>query len=139
MTAEAWQDILRSRYRLGGRTAGVELDCLGTVLEGCRRLGLCLPDPWADIRRQWIAGHVEAACGFPPCWVRRAEPFDLREGDVLLFYGSHPWVAIVAHAHVWSADIELGSAYARPLFRWQKRPAEVWAHDPTACSPRPAR
>jgi hypothetical protein len=138
-TADEWQDILASRYRLGARRAGVELDCLGTVLEVCARLGICAPDPWADLRRRWIAGDVAAASGFPPCWFRRAEPVGLHEGDVLLFYSTHPWVAIVARGYVWSADADLGSAYARPADRWRRKPAEVWTHDPAACPQRSSR
>lgn len=135
----AWDDILRSRYRLGARQAGVELDCLGTVLEVAKRCGLCMPDPWPHIRRQWLEGDAATASGFPSCWVRSADVDGLRDGDVLLFYGAHPWVAIIAHSHVWSADAELGGAWRKPVVRWTKRPAEVWRHDPAACSPRPAR
>lgn len=136
--AAEWADILRSRYRLGARRVGEQLDCLGTVLEVCRRIGICAPDPWADLRRKWLAGDIASTSGFPPCWFRRAEATDLREGDVLLFYSTHPWVAIVARSYVWSADADLGSAYARPADRWRRKPAEVWAHDPAACSQRPA-
>lgn len=134
-----WPDILASRYRLGGRQVGAWLDCYGTAIEVVRRLGLCVEDQWALLRRDWLAGRIDAHTGLPSCWVRTADSRRLSEGDLLLYYGQHPWVAAVAHGHVWSADASLGAAYCLPVWRWRRVPAEVWRHDPARCASRAAR
>lgn len=129
--------LLGTPYRLGGRLPGIEIDCLGTVLELTRReLGeACSPDPWRSIMRTWARGEVETSNGFPPCWRRSAAGAPVVDGAVLVFFGSHPWCAKVVNGHVWSSDADIGSVYCRPLDRLKAKPAEVWVHDPTAHSP----
>jgi hypothetical protein len=132
-------DVLRSSYELGAREPGRRLDCLGTVLVLAERMGLCAPDPWRSIRRSWIEGGLQCGSGFPPCWVRLTDTkAPWRDGDVLLFFGRHPWSAIICNGHVWSADEDVGSVYCRPVSRWSKQPAEVWRHDPTVHQEGPA-
>lgn len=131
------RDVLRTPYRLGGRELGKAGDCLLATIVGASRVCGCAPDPWASIRADWEAGRLQTSTGFPSCWFRQAEAVAMRDGDVLLFYGRHPWSAVVVNSHVYSADEEAG-AYCRPLVRWTKKPAEVWRHDPTAHQARPA-
>lgn len=132
--------LLGTPYRLGRRTPGVEIDCLGVTLELARRMfgEACAPDPWRAIFRAWSRGELQTSAGFPLCWFRPAEGVPIRDGDVLLFFGAHPWAAFVCNGHVWSADADIGSAYCRPLTRWTLKPGEVWRHDPAAHSQGPA-
>lgn len=125
MTADL-RDVLRSPYKLGGRIVGAELDCLGVVGEIARRRGLPPPDGWPSIRAAWERGELDAAGGFPFGWSRVSAPFTLQDGDVLVWFGPHPWCAIVHDGRVWSANAEVGSAYAVDLQRWRRPPAEVW-------------
>lgn len=124
-------DLLRSRYELGAREPGRSIDCLGVVIVLAQRMGLCAPDPWPAIRNAWADGR-DCTSGFPPCWVRLTDSEPWQDGDVLLFHGRHPGAGIVCRGHVWTANEEVGAAFCRPANRWQRRPAEVWRHDPTA-------
>lgn len=134
------RDLLRLQYRLGGRGTDGTIDCLGITLRGAERLHGCAPDPWRAIARAWAAGELATRNGcFPPCWFRAADGEAVREGDVLLFFGAHPWAAFVLNQHVWSADADVGGPYCRPLCRWTKQPAEIWRHDPAAHPQGPAR
>lgn len=130
-------DVRRTPYVLGGRAPGQGLDCLGTVLVIARRMGLCAPDPWQQILEAWELGGAVTS-GFPSCWFRLTDGAPVLDGDVLLFFTSHPWSAIVCAGNVWSADPSVG-VYCRPLARWERRAAEVWRHDPTAHQEGPAR
>jgi hypothetical protein len=131
-------DLLPLRYRLGGRGDDGSIDCLGVTLRGAMQVHGCAPDPWRAIARAWARGELATSSGFPSCWIRQADASPIAHGAVLLFFGAHPWAAIVVDGHVWSADADLG-VYCRPLVRWEKRPAEVWQHDPAAHSARPDR
>ncbi len=129
-----WPDILSSRYRLGGRRPGVALDCLGTCAEIGARIHACVGDPWKQIHEDWLAGKIDASSALPKCRVRAEPGAALRHGDLLLFYPpapAHPWVAIVAFGHVWSADAKIGSPYGRRIDLWTRRPDEHWHHDPS--------
>lgn len=126
-------DVLMSAYALGGREPGRVIDCLGVTRVGAMRFCGCGPDPWMDIQQAWRAGTLDVTTGFPPCWIRRTDGQAIENGDVLLFYGRHPWSAIVLDGHVYSADQEVGP-YCRPLSRWTKTPAEIWRHDQAAHS-----
>jgi hypothetical protein len=129
-----WPDILASRYRLGGRSPGHALDCAGTVLEIARRIGLCIEDPWAQLCADWAAGRVEMSSALPHCWRRTEQGATMAHGDIALFYEqapAHPWVAIVAYGHVWSADARVGSPYGRRATLWTRQPDELWRHDPS--------
>ena len=121
--------LLRTPYREGGRDVGLGIDCLGVVVEIARHLGLPLGDPWREIEAAWRNGTLDTASGFPAGWQRIGSRIEqLRDGDVLLFYGVHPWSAIVYNEHVWSADAQVGGVFCRPLSRWSANPAEVWRH-----------
>lgn len=129
-------DVLRTPYVRGGRVLGKEGDCLLATLTGTQRTVHCGPDPWPAIRAAWERGDLQTCTGFPPCWSRMPAGTrlqSLRDGDVLLFYGAHPWSAVVVDGHVYTADEQAG-AYCRPLARWNKQPAEIWRHDPAAHS-----
>lgn len=126
-------DVLRTPYVRGGRVLGKAGDCLFTTLTGAARTVGCSPDPWPQIRAAWERGDLQPSTGFPPCWSRLPAGAALRDGDVLLFYGAHPWSAVVVDGHVYTADEQVG-AYCRPLARWTKQPAEAWRHDPAAHS-----
>lgn len=138
-SAADFADILRTPYLLGGRTIGHGLDCLGVVLIIAQRIGLPLPDPWVSIRAAWLAGSLAPASGFPTGWVRLTDHRALRTGDVLLTFGQHAGAAIVVEGRAWSANPDVGSAFALDVHRLPRPPAEVWRHDPTAHQARPAR
>jgi len=124
------RDILHTPYRFGGRTVGVEIDCLGVVSELARRRGLPAPDGWPSIREDWERGRVEAATGFPAGWQRQAPPHQLQDGDVLVFLrGGRAGCAIVHDGLVATAEPGLGP-YCTPLARWSIPPAEVWRFAP---------
>lgn len=125
------RDVLATPYKLGGRTLGKEGDCLLATLTGAQRQVGCAPDPWPAIRADWEAGKLTPSSGFPPCWFRLPDDQARRDGDVLLFYGAEPWSAVVVDGYVYSSDKEAG-AYCVPSFRWHKKPAEHWRHDPAA-------
>lgn len=126
MIADDLRDILRTPYALGGRVVGASIDCLGVVGEVARRRGLPPPDGWPQIRQAWERGDLPSGTGFPAGWVRCLADGPLQDGDVLLFFGAHPWCAIVHRGLVVSASASVGSAYSVPLHRWKKAPAEVW-------------
>jgi cell wall-associated NlpC family hydrolase len=126
------RDILSTPYVVGGRTPGVGIDCLGVVAEIARRRGVPAPDGWPSIEAAYRRGEIDHS-GFPAGWVRvdaPADPYVIRDGDVLLFYGTHPWCAIVHAGHVYSSSREHGSAYCVPGYRWKVQPAEVWRWQP---------
>lgn len=129
VSTEQLRDVLRTPYQERGRTVGVGLDCLGTVLEIASRMGLPAIDPWASIEEAWRTGKLDTASGFPDGWFRIAAEAAREDGDVLLFFEHHPWAAIVCAGHVWSADARLGRVWCRSLATWTKQPAEVWRHD----------
>tara|TARA_R110002073_G_scaffold326370_1_gene506165 strand:+ start:18078 stop:18458 length:381 start_codon:yes stop_codon:yes gene_type:complete len=119
----ATADILRTPYKLGGRTVGSELDCLGTVAEIARRRGLPPPGGWPEILSAVEAGRT--ANGFPLGWRRVPDPVRLLDGDVLVLPGEHPGCAIVHEGRVFTARPEAG-VHAVPLHRWSQAPSEVW-------------
>lgn len=128
MIATLASDLRRTPYLEGGRRVGHGIDCLGVVLEVAACLGLPAPDPWPQIEIAWRAGRLESCTGFPAGWRRLVpppRPADWRQGDVLLYYGSHPWSAIMWEGHVWSAQPHVG-VYSRPVHRWRRTPAEHW-------------
>lgn len=139
MTPAERDRVMRATpYEQAGRELGVKLDCLGVVLLRAEWMGLHLPDPWESLREEWKLGFVELASGFPPGWVRLAEGEALRDGDVLLFYSLHPWVAIVDAGYVWSAHDAVG-VYCRPAAKWVTKPAEHWRYDSTSHPQGPTR
>lgn len=117
------QDILRTPYRLGGRTVGAELDCLGVVGEIARRRGLPAPDGWPSILRAMAEGSP--ASGFPAGWFRIAAGSPWQEGDVLVLPGVHPGCAIVHDGRIWTARPGAG-VHAVPIARWSQAPSQVW-------------
>lgn len=133
MSGVDMSDVLRTPYVLGGRVLGQAGDCLLATTTGAARTVGCGPDPWPQIRAAWERGDLQTCTGFPQCWARMPAGTPLRDGDVLLFYGAHPWSAVVVNGHVYTADEQAG-AYCRPLTRWSKKPAEIWRHDPAAHS-----
>jgi len=116
-------DILRTPYKLGGRTVGAELDCLGVVGEIARRRGVPAPDGWPSILRAMANGS--AATGFPPGWVKVVPIPRLQDGDVLVLPGAHPGCAIVHDGRVFTARPEAG-VHAVAVHRWSQAPSEVW-------------
>jgi hypothetical protein len=128
MTTIRTDDILRSRFRIGGREPGRWLDCYGVAQVIAERRGMPLPDWWQQLREDWLRGRVNTT-GFGPAW-RRVDCSlrDLRDGDVLVLWSAHQWVAIVHDGHVWSCSQEAGP-YCHPLTRWTRQPQEVWRHD----------
>lgn len=125
MTADL-QDILRTPYVLGGRTIGVELDCLGVTGAVAARRGMPPPDGWASIQASWARGEIDAASGFPPGWTRQPPGTGLQNGDVLVYVrGGVPGCAIVDSGMVMTSSPATG-AYACPLRRWPIPPQEVW-------------
>lgn len=121
----ATEDILRTPYKLGGRTVGVELDCLGTVEEIARRRGVPAPGGWPDILKAVAEGRT--ATGFPEGWCRVLPPVRLRDGDVMVLPGDHPGCAIVHEGRVFTARPEAG-VHAVLLHRWSQTPSEVWRY-----------
>ena len=121
------RDILHTPYKLGGRTVGAELDCLGVVGEIARRRGLPAPDGWPSIVR--AVAHGQAATGFPIGWARVTPIPQLQDGDVLVLPGLHPGCAIVPEGRVWTARPEAG-VHAVPIERWAQTPSEVWRFCP---------
>ena len=124
------RDVLHTPFKLGGREVGKGIDCLGVVAEIARRRGLPAPDGWPSIRAAWERGELPSATGFPKGW-RRIPHVDLRDGDVLLFFGpEHPWSAILHGGHIWSAtpdrDGTAGYVYCIPIARWTRSPDELW-------------
>jgi cell wall-associated NlpC family hydrolase len=81
------RDVLHTPYVLGGREIGAGLDCLGVVSIIARRRGLPPPDGWPSIRAAWERGELPTATGFPIGWRRQQPIRDLRDGDVLLYFG----------------------------------------------------
>lgn len=138
MNAEQRRRLLATPYRLGGRTVGEGIDCLGVVLVLCTDLGLPLPDPWTQLRAAWRSGTVDTASGFPAGWTR-VQGQQPATGDVLLYHGEHPWAAIVADGMVWSADAYVGGPYCKPLVAWKLTPIEVWRYDQAVGATGPAR
>jgi hypothetical protein len=126
-TDVAMRDVLHTPYVLGGREIGAGLDCLGVVSIIARRRGLPPPDGWPSIRAAWERGELPTATGFPIGWRRQQPIRDLRDGDVLLYFGpEHPWSAIVHNGHVWSASPEVGGVFSMPASRWNRVPDELW-------------
>ena len=126
MTADM-RDVLHTPYVLGGRTVGIELDCLGVVGEVARRRGLPAPDGWPSILKAMKEGRV--ASGFPPGWRRQSPPFRLQDGDVLVLPGDHPGCAIVHGGRVYTAHPDAG-VHAIALSRWNRAASEVWRFEP---------
>lgn len=129
-TSAEFRDLLHTPYVVGGRQVGVELDCLGVVGEIARRRGAAPPDGWVSIERAIADGNMKAATGFPAGWHRQADDEAIQNGDVLVYYGDHPWCAIVHDGYVWSASAKMGAVYRIPAHRWSKVPAEVWRWAP---------
>lgn len=129
-TAAEFRDLLHTPYATGGRQVGVELDCLGVVGEIARRRGALPPDGWESIRIAIADGTLSAASGFPPGWKRQGDEVEIRDGDVLVYYGAHPWCAIVHGGYVWSASAKFRHPYRLPAHRWTKVPDEVWRWAP---------
>lgn len=121
------RDLLATPYKLGGRTVGAELDCLGVVGEIARRRGLPAPDGWPSIVRAVAEGAV--ATGFPIGWARVTPIPQMQDGDVLVLPGLHPGCAIVHEGRVWTARPEAG-VHAVPIERWGQAPSEVWRFCP---------
>lgn len=121
-------DILASRYKIGGRELGRFLDCYGVVKTLAERRGTPIPDWWQQLRRSWLDGRLDTS-GFGDGWHRVDCPLsEVRDGDVLILQGRHQGVAIVHAGHVWTSNETMGP-YARALCRWSQLPAEVWRHD----------
>jgi hypothetical protein len=124
------RDILHTPYKLGGRTVGVELDCLGVVGELARRRGWPPPDGWPSIRDAWESGVIDAASGFPAGWRRQPKDAALADGDVLVFiHRGRQGCAMVHRGYIASAAPVIG-CYFLPIDRWEIEPAEVWRWQP---------
>lgn len=136
ISTEQRRRLLGTPYVESGREPGVGIDCLGVVLYLCTLKGLPAPDPWPQIQAAWRRGDLSTASGFPPGWSRVTDGA-ITEGDVLLFFGRHPWSAIVFDGYVWSAHPEVGTPYCRPLIRWLKKPAETWRYAEDSREARP--
>lgn len=116
--------LLRTPYVLGGREVGKGIDCHGVVCEVAKWRGLPVPDGWQSIRSAWESGDLDAATGFPPGW--SCVDADPRDGDVMLYFDHHPWCAIVHQGNVLGASIDHGGPYCVPLYRWKRKPVELW-------------
>ena len=121
--------LLRTPYKLGGRQLRYGLDCLGVALYVLRCRGTPVPDPWGAIQAAWRADELDTATCFPEGWYRVNDQ-TLADGDVMLFAGQHDGVAVVDGGFVWGADPRVRTIYCRPVSRWERKPKEVWRHDP---------
>ena len=122
--------LMRTRYRVGGRVIGREIDCWGTVLYILDLRGVPKWDPWDEIRSAWRANKLDLTCvsGFPPEHWSRVSDGSVVDGDVWLFHGSETCAAIVHHGQVWTASSGVGFPHCKPVAKWPRNPNEVWRY-----------
>lgn len=134
-----WTLLRATPYVWGGREIGVGLDCLGVVLCILRdHFGYVVPDPWLSMTSEAAAGRGPGA-GLPTSWFRVAECGDLRSGDVVLYFGSHPGCGVVVDGRTWSTTPHVGRPFSVPVDRDARRVVEVWRNGSDSLQARPSR
>lgn len=114
-------DLIGTPFREGARIPGVEIDCLGVVLEMARRRAIDLPDPWQSVAAEWRRTR-SIGSGFPVGW-RRLTNEVLMDDDVVLMSGQG--VGYVLDGYVWTASPNVGCC-AIQLHRASDRIEEAW-------------
>lgn len=117
------QQLLGTRFVLGGRKVGAGIDCFGVVIELARTRGVEWPDPWRQLEEDWKAGRVAPGSGFPPGW---AEVSDRpRDDDVVLMGDDLSGFGYVLDGYVWTASPRAG-VHRLPIDRAAAAIRQTW-------------
>ena len=118
-------DLKHIPFLRGGRSR-TGIDCLGLVLEVCRRGGLAVADPWKAIEARWDAGERDPASLVGSEW-EQIELGEARVLDVVLFRGAGAQhVAPLLDAGWVLHTTHLTGSILTPLSRLRHRVLSAW-------------